>query len=149
LAVLPAIAGAQQPTKRRQAPIEIRGQVPTPQVVTVRPREVPTYSRQVLVPRFFDHDFWPDIQTGYLMVPERQITGRAVADSLGAGTMDSTAARLTPATTTAPGTAPAGAAAPGTTSPAAPNKPATASSPSATPDTARRTPGTASAPPAR
>lgn len=50
---------AQSP--RRQETIEIRGQVPTPQVVTVRPREMPAYSRRVLVPMFFDHDFWPSI----------------------------------------------------------------------------------------
>jgi hypothetical protein len=61
------VANAQQPTRkaRTQAPrsstIEIRGQVPTPQVVTVRPREAPAYSRRVLVPGFFDHDFWPSI----------------------------------------------------------------------------------------
>jgi hypothetical protein len=89
LAVVPVTAEAQQPTqpaqqptRRRQAPIEIRGQVPTPQVVTVRPRALPTYSRQVLVPRFFDHDFWPDIQLGYQLVPERQINGRLIADTL-------------------------------------------------------------------
>jgi len=143
--VLPAVAGAQQPTRRRQAPIEIRGAVPTPQVVTVRPREVPTYSRQVLVPRFFDHDFWPDIQTGYLMVPERQITGRAVADSIGAGVGADTSAasgamaappRLTPTTTPTPGTA-------------APTTAPSTSPPPARPDTTHRSPGTASAPPAR
>lgn len=61
-------AHAQQPTQppraqppRRQETIEIRGQVPTPQVVTVRPREAPAYSRRVLVPAFFDRDFWPSI----------------------------------------------------------------------------------------
>ena len=82
LVVFPAAAHAQQATRRRQAPIEIRGQVPTPQVVTVRPRAMPAYSRQVLVPRFFDHDFWPDIQLGYQLVPERQINGRLIGDSL-------------------------------------------------------------------
>ena len=86
LAVIPATMQAQQPqqppTRRRQAPIEIRGQVPTPQVVTVRPRAMPAYSRQVLVPRFFDHDFWPDIQLGYQLVPERQINGRLIGDTL-------------------------------------------------------------------
>ena len=66
-----ASAGAQRPTRRRQPTIEIRGQVPTPQVVTVRPREVPAYSRQVLVPRFYDHDFWPDIQEGYALMSGR------------------------------------------------------------------------------
>lgn len=64
-----SLAQAQKPTQppprtsapRRQATIEIRGQVPTPQVVTVRPREAPAYSRRVLVPAFLDHDFWPSI----------------------------------------------------------------------------------------
>jgi len=70
-----ASASAQQPTRRRQLAIEIRGTVPTPQVVTVRPREVPEYSRQVLVPRFYDHDFWPDIQEGYAIMSNRLMTG--------------------------------------------------------------------------
>jgi hypothetical protein len=81
---LPALAGAQntkKPAPRRQAPIEIRGQVPTPQVVTVRPREVPAYSRQVLVPNFYDHDFWPAILPGYRLVSQRQITGQVPVDS--------------------------------------------------------------------
>jgi hypothetical protein len=68
-------ADAQQPTRRRQPTIEIRGQVPTPQVVTVRPREVPSFSRQVLVPRFYDHDFWPDIQEGYDVLTNRMFAG--------------------------------------------------------------------------
>ena len=125
-----ASAQAQQPTRRRQAPIEIRGQVPTPQVVTVRPRAMPAYSRQVLVPRFFNHDFWPDIQLGYQLVPERQINGKLIGDTLRLGTdsltaqrtntirtpldstrarTDSTRARLTPVDTVArkPGTPPA------------------------------------------
>lgn len=95
-----------QPVKRRQQPIEIRGQVPTPQVVTVRPREVPTYSRQVLYPRFYDHDFWPSILPAYQLVAKRQMTGMVPvdsatvrADSAATGGMRST----TPAGTT-PGT---------------------------------------------
>lgn len=82
LAGLPLIAGAQQP--RRQQPIEIRGTVPTPQVVTVRPREVPTYDRRVLVPSFYDHDFWQSILPGYLVVRRQMITGAVPGDSLGA-----------------------------------------------------------------
>jgi hypothetical protein len=81
---LPAVAHAQGTTptvKRRQQPIEIRGQVPTPQVVTVRPREVPSYSRQVLYPRFYDHDFWPSILPAYQLVPMRQVTGMVPVDS--------------------------------------------------------------------
>jgi hypothetical protein len=78
LAMNSTVASAQR-TPRRQAPIEIRGTVPTPQVVTVRPREVPAYSRQVLVPRFYDHDFWPEIQEGYAIMSGRMMTP---ADSL-------------------------------------------------------------------
>jgi hypothetical protein len=83
--LIPAASRAQQttqpPVKRRQAPIEIRGQVPTPQVVTVRPREVPAYSRQVLVPNFYDHDFWPSILPGYKLISKRQLTGVVPIDS--------------------------------------------------------------------
>lgn len=90
-------AGLEAQTPRRQAPIEIRGQVPTPQVVTVRPREVPAYSRQVLVPNFYDHDFWPSILPGYQIVQPRTVTGRMPGDT---------------ATTPAPGAAPGMPAAP-------------------------------------
>ena len=118
-------AHAQQPTqapvKRRQAPIEIRGQVPTPQVVTVRPREVPAYSRQVLVPNFYDHDFWPSILPGYRLVRKRQITGALPIDSVTLRTqrsmIDSTRTRapapdsvrqnVTPSTSTPAATPPA------------------------------------------
>ena len=117
LVMLPSAAHAQRRT--RQKAIEIRGQVPTPQVVTVRPREVPAYSRQVISPNFYNHDFWPSILPAYLLVPQRMITGAAP--------MDSTMVR-------GEGPAPAGmvpAAMPTSTTP---------------PDTTRRPPGT---PPAR
>jgi hypothetical protein len=122
---VPVSAHAQQPTeapvRRRQAPIEIRGQVPTPQVVTVRPREVPSYSRQVLVPNFYDHDFWPSILPGYRLVTKRQISGAVPVDSVTLRTQravtDSTPARVsapdsvrqnvTPSTSTPPATTPA------------------------------------------
>lgn len=115
---LPVAAHAQdttskQPVKRRQQPIEIRGQVPTPQVVTVRPREVPTYSRQVLYPRFYDHDFWPSILPAYALVTKRQVTGMvpidsatARADSAAAGNLRSTSPMgSTPTNGATPGTA--------------------------------------------
>lgn len=79
LAVDGSPASAQRRPARRQQTIEIHGTVPTPQVVTVRPREVPSYSRQVLVPRFYDHDFWPEIQEGYAIMSNRMMTP---ADSL-------------------------------------------------------------------
>jgi len=143
--MLPAAARAQdssskQPVKRRQQPIEIRGQVPTPQVVTVRPREVPTYSRQVLYPRFYDHDFWPSILPAYTLVTKRQVTGMvpidsatARADSAAAGTVRSTSPM---------GSAPTPGATPGTAADSVRQQPA----PAARPDSASPPSGT---PPAR
>ena len=66
VAASPALGQAGPPSERPQQPrrqetIEIRGQVPTPQVVTVRPREAPAYNRRVLVPAFLDRDFWSSI----------------------------------------------------------------------------------------
>ena len=103
------VAGAQQPTRkpRTQAPrsstIEIRGQVPTPQVVTVRPRETPAYSRRVLVPGFFDHDFWPSILPPLDIVPSKPGTW---SDTTSRSTADSTA-RPPSLLRSAPGTPPA------------------------------------------
>jgi hypothetical protein len=104
VAALPAIICAQQP--RRQQPIEIRGTVPTPQVVTVRPREVPNYDRRILVPRFYDHDFWQSILPGYLVVRQRMITGAVPGDSL-AVRRDTAGTTLPAAGVTPPATAPA------------------------------------------
>ena len=76
-----------QPPPRRQETIEIRGQVPTPQVVTIRPRETPAYSRRVLVPNFLDHDFWPSILPPLEIIPAR---GPVRADSVSRPPADST-----------------------------------------------------------
>lgn len=114
VAVLTASLHAQQTTQqppptrsqgqRRPETIEIRGQVPTPQVVTVRPREAPAYSRRVLVPAFFDRNFWPSI------LPPLQIlapVGPVLADTAARGAADS-ASRAQPATRRTPsGTPPA------------------------------------------
>jgi len=119
LVALPSGAQAQRrrPTPRT-APIEIRGQVPTPQVVTVRPRETPEFSRQVLVPNFYDRQFWPVILPGYALVPRRTLAGPTAVDSVS-----------------------------GTTPPAAPvAAPAAPAAPTGTPaDSTRRPPGTAPA----
>jgi hypothetical protein len=140
--VLPAAIQAQNtkaPVKRRQPTIEIRGQVPTPQVVTVRPREVPTYSRQVLYPRFYDHDFWPSILPAYQLVTKRQVTGMVPVDS---ATVHADSA----ATSNVRGTAPAAnAPAAGTTPPTRADSVRQAP-PLARPDSATRPAGT---PPAR
>ena len=92
LAVAAPEVEAQRRPARRQQPIEIRGQVPTPQVVTVRPREVPAYSRRVLVPGFYDHDFWATILPGYQLVPGRMLTGNVRLDSLARGAAGDTVA---------------------------------------------------------
>ena len=133
---LPVVMQAQntkQPVKRRQQPIEIRGQVPTPQVVTVRPREVPTYSRQVLYPRFYDHDFWPSILPAYQLVTKRQISGMVPVDS-------ATVRADSAATSGLRSTAPAG------TTPVTPGDSVRQQAPVARPDSVTPPPGT---PPAR
>ena len=122
LVLAPLAAEAQQPTRRRQQTIEIRGQVPTPQVVTVRPREVPAYSRQVISPNFYDRNFWPSILPGYQLVTQRMLTGRPAGDttgrganlrttpagaSSGAGTAGDTTRTVPPDTTGGAGTPPA------------------------------------------
>lgn len=78
-----ALAASVTEGQRRAAPrpIEIRGQVPTPQVVTVRPRGTPEFDRQVLVPHFYDRSFWPGILPGYALISQRDLTGRTPVDS--------------------------------------------------------------------
>jgi hypothetical protein len=76
LVVYASGADAQQPTRRTGSrTIEIRGQVPTPQVVTVRPREAPQFDRNVLVPDFYNPDFLALAMVGYQLVPRSTITG--------------------------------------------------------------------------
>ena len=104
-------ANAQQQTQpppsrsqppRRAETIEIRGQVPTPQVVTVRPRETPTYSRRVLVPGFLDRSFWPSI------LPALQIVSPvAVPTDTASQTPDSASVARPAAARTPSGTPPA------------------------------------------
>lgn len=83
----PASLRAQQkgpPPKRGQA-IEIRGQVPTPQVVTVRPREVPAYDRQILSPAFYDGTGTTASAGGVQVVPESQVRGTTALDTIPVG----------------------------------------------------------------
>jgi hypothetical protein len=76
VALAASVSAAQEPA-RRVGPrtIEIRGQVPTPQVVTVRPREAPQFDRNVLVPDFYNPDFLGLAMVGYQLVPRSTITG--------------------------------------------------------------------------
>ena len=76
IALCASAGNAQQPTRRAGSrTIEIRGQVPTPQVVTVRPREAPQFDRNVLVPDFYNPDFLGVATLGYQLVPRSTITG--------------------------------------------------------------------------
>ncbi|HEX2781357.1 MAG TPA: hypothetical protein VHM30_17780 [Gemmatimonadaceae bacterium] len=60
-AVCASDAGAQQRTAKPAADqprtIQIRGVLPTPQMVTVRPRLLPGYDRSVISPGFHDRHF--------------------------------------------------------------------------------------------
>jgi hypothetical protein len=87
LLVIASRADAQQkgpPPKKGQA-IEIRGQVPTPQVVTVRPREVPAYDRQLLSPAFYTGPGSAASSDAVQLVPESQIRGTTALDTIPAG----------------------------------------------------------------
>ena len=84
-------AAAQLPAQRQAAPpkkppkagqtIVIHGQVPTPQVVTVRPREVPVYDRQVLGAENGSTSFWPAAMPGYRLLSRSEVTGKSPTDS--------------------------------------------------------------------
>ncbi|MBC7790956.1 MAG: hypothetical protein H7Z74_13500 [Anaerolineae bacterium] len=80
-AVALALTVSVSEAQRRPRAIEIRGQVPTPQVVTVRPRGTPVFDRQVLVPNFYNRSFWPGILPGYALISQRDLTGRTQVDS--------------------------------------------------------------------
>jgi Skp family chaperone for outer membrane proteins len=95
LLVAASRADAQQkgpPPKKGQA-IEIRGQVPTPQVVTVRPREVPAYDRHLLTPAFYSGTGNTGSADAVQLVPESQVRGTTELDTLVKG-VASTAATL-------------------------------------------------------
>jgi hypothetical protein len=87
-------AAAQQPTApppaarpaRAQA-IEIRGQVPTPQVVTVRPRQIPTFSHEVLTPAYFDQHFREWLLAPYELAPNRSAEIRSAPITPGSPTL--------------------------------------------------------------
>ena len=58
-----ATSAAAQQASRARKPAEgprtivIRGVLPTPQVVTVRPRDIPDFDRGVFVPSYYDRHF--------------------------------------------------------------------------------------------
>lgn len=62
---------------RRRGVIAIVGQLPTPQVTTIRPRALPDYDRSVLSPAFFDRHF-DAMLTSPVVVTRMNIDGRLV-----------------------------------------------------------------------
>jgi len=84
LLVAASRADAQQkaPPPKKGQTIEIRGQVPTPQVVTVRPREVPTYDRQLLAPAFYNGTGSTAPAGDVQLVPESQVRGTTALDTI-------------------------------------------------------------------
>lgn len=87
LCAVPAVASAQQqrparPPTRAGQPIVIRGQVPTPQVVTVRPRAVPEYRRDVLDPGTGARWLRASVLSGYRLVIRRDLDGRVPPDTM-------------------------------------------------------------------
>jgi hypothetical protein len=61
--------GARPRGVRRVQTLEIRAQVPVPQVVTVRPRLVPAFRAAALDSAFVDEHFWTALRTPYQAVP--------------------------------------------------------------------------------
>ena len=58
--------------------VVIRGQVPIPQIVTIRPREVPKYNLEnILLP---SRDFSAQLERGYAVMPSREVTGLSYAN---------------------------------------------------------------------
>lgn len=53
-AAVPPAQQPQQPQPPKRRTIEIRGQAPAPEVVTVRPREIPQFQRKVITPILYD-----------------------------------------------------------------------------------------------
>jgi hypothetical protein len=128
VAVLASTAAAQdqgaaaKPVRGAQA-IEIRGQVPTPQVVTVRPRQVPTFSREVLTPSYFDVHFWQALLTPYELAPNLSSgAGATPLPSDSTFRLPPAADSAHPATSAAPAP-PAGDPAPTATRGTSPNAP--------------------------
>jgi hypothetical protein len=80
--LLVVIVALASPADAQRETIEIRGQVPTPQIVTVRPREVPEFFTQVLVPAFYNHQFWAVILPAYQIVHRNEVHGVMATDSM-------------------------------------------------------------------
>ncbi len=104
LTLQPSALSAQRGAERGQT-IVIRAQVPTPQVITVRPRTVPEYSREVLGSEQRQRSFWGSLLPAYQLVTQRQIDGRDPLDSAVAALV----AGAPPGASGAPGAAAAGA----------------------------------------
>lgn len=68
----PPATGAQQPqqpTPAKRKALEIRGQAPAPEVVTVRPREIPQFQRKILTPILYDAPPAAPTAAYYIVLP--------------------------------------------------------------------------------
>lgn len=87
--IAPTLAAqGQQPAPKKPSTgqaIEIRGQAPTPQVVTVRPREVPAYTPVSLPGAVMASSSWPSVTAGYAITQSDQLAGRLPLDTSAAG----------------------------------------------------------------
>ena len=83
----PRAGAAGQPPKKPATgqTVEIRGQAPTPQVVTVRPREVPQYAPAGLPAAVMASGAWPSVAAAYTIAPTNQLAGRLPLDTTQAG----------------------------------------------------------------
>lgn len=95
--------------KRVSQNIEIRGQAPTPQVVTVRPREVPTYKPSSLPQTVMTSGAWPAISSAYSVTPIVIMAGKLSIDTTAAGLARGGASGAAVAAGAAAGAAAAGA----------------------------------------
>jgi hypothetical protein len=121
---------AQQPSKAPPAgrpkavqAIEIRGQVPTPQVVTVRPRQIPIFSREVLTPAYFDQHFWASLTAPYEIAPDLSAAAGAVPETWSARPLPADSSHRPPPTDSSGSSTGSGATAPLNSQPSPPGKP--------------------------
>lgn len=80
----PPATGAQQPqqpTPARRKALEIRGQAPAPEVVTVRPREIPQFQRKILTPILYDAPPAAPAAAYYIVLPGPLPEPRSAAES--------------------------------------------------------------------
>lgn len=95
-------AGAQT---QRPAAAPPRPDAAVPQIVTVRPREPLRFDAQLLVPAYYERNFWHSIRAGVELVVPAPAAARADAATGRAATAPAAAAAPAPRARRAPGRA--------------------------------------------